>query len=154
MAYLAPLPGKKRVDGAEKFIDQRAGDPVPDQRRSLARPHGHELSDSAVGGRRTEASGEPVLHRKRGDSIRVFEVAREAVRGAAGESAAQRLGQDRVAGVLAADGARCTGAAADSSVARNAVPIWTACAPRLIAAAKPRPSAIPPAAMIGTETRP
>jgi hypothetical protein len=35
---------------------------------------------------------------------------------------------------------------------RKAVPIWTALAPKVNAAAIPRPSAMPPAAIIGTES--
>src|SRR5699024_11482400 len=41
--------------------------------------------------------------------------------------------------------------ARDSSLHRNRVPSETACAPRSRAAATPRPSAIPPAAMTGSE---
>ena len=48
--------------------------------------------------------------------------------------------------------ARCSGAAFDSSQARNAVPICAAAAPSFSAAATPRPSAMPPAAMTGTFT--
>ena len=48
--------------------------------------------------------------------------------------------------------ARWAGCAFDSSQARNAVPICTAWAPSASAAAMPRPSAIPPAAMTGART--
>ena len=48
--------------------------------------------------------------------------------------------------------ARCSGEAFDSSQARKAVPICTALAPSRSAAAMPRPSAMPPAAITGTVT--
>ena len=47
---------------------------------------------------------------------------------------------------------RCSGAAFDSSQARNAVPICAAAAPSFSAAAIPRPSAMPPAAITGAFT--
>ena len=70
----------------------------------------------------------------------------------AGQAPAEGAGQPRVPGPRPSSSARCSAVVPDSCVARNAEPICTPSAPRASAAAMPRASAMPPAAMTGART--
>ena len=96
-----------------------------------------------------EPPGEPVLRRERGDQPRGLDVAQGAIRDAAGKPPLIARVSTVPVSAAPAIACRCASVAADCRVRRNAVPTWTPAAPSANAAATPRRSAMPPAAITG-----